>query len=63
MLWVESPPQKLNLPMNFSYSDSKTAQAIILWEPEGKLSFKHLEIYLTKGLIPPESVIVISLTI
>lgn len=49
--------------MNFSYSDSKTAQAIILCESEGKLRFKHLKFYLTEGIIPPESMIVISLTI
>ena len=63
VLWVESPPEKLNKPMNFSYSDCNTAQAINLWEPEGKVSSKHLEMYLTKGIILPESVIVISLTI
>ena len=38
-------------------------QAISLWEPEGRLSFKYLEIDLIKGVIPAESVIVISLII
>lgn len=48
--------------MNFSYSDSKTV-TLRLCESEGKLRFKHLKFYLTEGVIPPESMIVISLTI
>lgn len=59
MLELRAQPQRLNQPRNSFQSHSH----INLAEPETKLFFKHLEIYLTKGIIPPESMIVISLII
>ena len=63
LLELRVHPQRLNQPRNFFHSDYDTTSAINLWEPERKLFFKHLEIYLTKRVIPPERVIVISLII